>query len=67
MLVCIHGSGNIEHNGTLYAGGKGNVWLLPAEVGKCSFQPDGEVIMLQIAIPVKVDNSNSQPSVDLKA
>jgi mannose-6-phosphate isomerase len=67
VLVCIHGSGNIEHNGTLYAGGKGNVWLLPAEVGKCSFQPDGEVIMLQIAIPVKVDNSNSRPSVDLKA
>ena len=51
VLVGIEGSGQIMHDGTPYAVGKGDVWLLPAEAGKCVFQPSGEVPLLEIAIP----------------
>jgi mannose-6-phosphate isomerase len=51
VLVCIKGSGRIMHNGTPYAVGKGDVWLLPAEAGECAFQPRGEIALLEIAIP----------------
>jgi mannose-6-phosphate isomerase len=51
VLVCIEGSGQVTHEGTPYAVGKGDVWLLPAEAGECAFQPSGEVILLEIAIP----------------
>jgi mannose-6-phosphate isomerase len=51
VLVGIEGSGQIMHNGTSYAVGKGDVWLLPAEAGECEFQPSGEVTLLEIAIP----------------
>jgi mannose-6-phosphate isomerase len=51
VLVGIEGSGQITHNGTPYAVGKGDVWLLPAEAGECAFQPTGEVTLLEIAIP----------------
>ena len=39
VLVCIEGSGKVTHEGTPYAVGKGDVWLLPAEAGECAFQP----------------------------
>lgn len=51
VLVGIEGSGQIMHNITPYALGKGDVWLLPAEAGECAFQPNGEVTLLEIAIP----------------
>jgi mannose-6-phosphate isomerase len=51
VLVCIAGEGQVMHNGTPYAVGKGDVWLLPAEAGECAFQPSGEVTLLEIAIP----------------
>ena len=51
VLVGIKGSGQIMQNGTPYAVGKGDVWLLPAEAGECQFQPNGEATMLEIAIP----------------
>jgi len=51
VLVCIKGSGKVTHEGTPYAVGKGDVWLLPAEAGVCAFQPSGEVTLLEIAIP----------------
>jgi mannose-6-phosphate isomerase len=51
VLVGIEGSGQITHDGTPYAVGKGDVWLLPAEVGVCAFEPSGEATMLEIAIP----------------
>jgi len=51
VLVGIEGSGQIMHNGTSYAVEKGEVWLLPAEVGECAFQPRGEVTVLEIAVP----------------
>jgi mannose-6-phosphate isomerase class I len=37
--------------GNPYAVGKGDVWLLPAEIGRCVFQPQGEITLLDIAIP----------------
>jgi mannose-6-phosphate isomerase len=51
VLVGIEGSGLIMHNGTPYAVGRGDVWLLPAEVGQCVFQPTGKVTLLEVAIP----------------
>jgi mannose-6-phosphate isomerase len=50
ILVCIKGSGKVTHEGTPYAVGKGDVWLLPAEAGECAFQPSGEITLLEIAI-----------------
>jgi hypothetical protein len=51
VLVCIDGLGQIEHGKVPYAIGKGDIWLLPAEVGTCAFLPIGEVALLEIAIP----------------
>jgi mannose-6-phosphate isomerase len=51
VLVCIGGSGQVEHNSTAYAVGKGDVWLLPAEGGECAFEPSVEVTLLEIAGP----------------
>jgi mannose-6-phosphate isomerase len=51
VLVCIDGSGQIEHASTPYPVSKGEVWVLPAEVGVCRFRPSGEVTLLEIAIP----------------
>jgi mannose-6-phosphate isomerase len=51
VLVNIEGSGRIMQDGTPYAVGKGDVWLLPAEAGECAFQPSGNVTLLEIAIP----------------
>jgi mannose-6-phosphate isomerase len=52
VLVSIEGAGQIEHNGAMYAVGKGEVWLLPAVVGACAFRPRGAVNLLEIALPV---------------
>ena len=51
VMVCIDGSGQVDHDSIPYAVGKGDVWLLPAEVGGCSFRPSPEVTLLEIAIP----------------
>jgi mannose-6-phosphate isomerase len=51
VLVCIQGSGHVEHNNIRYAIGKGDVWLFPAEIGVCPFQPAEEATLLEIAIP----------------
>jgi mannose-6-phosphate isomerase len=51
VLVCIGGSGQLEHANLPYAVGKGDIWLLPAEVGVCAFKPSQEVTLLEIAIP----------------
>jgi mannose-6-phosphate isomerase len=50
VLVCIGGSGQIEHGNSDYAVGKGDVWLLSAEAGVCAFQPSEEITLLEIAI-----------------
>ena len=51
VLVCIEGAGQVEHGGATYAVGKGDVLLLPAVVGACTFQPQGAVNVLEIEIP----------------
>jgi mannose-6-phosphate isomerase len=51
VLVCIEGEGQVEHDGALYAAGRGDVLLLPAFLGGCTFQPRGAVNVLEIGIP----------------
>ena len=51
ILVCIEGAGQVEHLGANYAVGKGDVLLLPAVVGECTFHPHGAVTLLEIAVP----------------
>jgi mannose-6-phosphate isomerase len=51
VLVCIEGTGQIEHDGAAYEAGKGDVFLLPAVLGACAFQPRGPVNVLEIEIP----------------
>ena len=51
VLICIEGSGQVEHGGATYEVGRGDVWLLPAVVGACAFRPRNAVSLLEIALP----------------
>ncbi len=51
VLVCIDGMGQVEHGGTTYAVGTGDVVLLPAVIGACTFRPHSAVNLLEIALP----------------
>ncbi len=51
LLVCTDGDGLIEYDGAIYIIGKGDVYLLPAVVGVCTFKPRKEVTLLEIALP----------------
>ncbi len=51
VLVCIQGTGQVEHAGATFAIGKGDVLLLPAVLGRCTFLPRGPVNLLEIGIP----------------
>jgi mannose-6-phosphate isomerase len=51
VLTCIDGNGQVEHDGTKYDLSTGEVMLLPAVVGACSFQPSGAVTLLEVALP----------------
>ena len=51
VLVCIAGEGELEHSGTNYPVGRGDVVLLPAEVGACSYRPRTPVTLLEVALP----------------
>jgi mannose-6-phosphate isomerase len=51
VLVCIQGSGQVEHGGATHASGTGDVWLLPAVIGACTFRPHGAANVLEIALP----------------
>ena len=51
VLVSIDGTGELEHGGATYAVGKGDVFLLPAVTGTCTFRPRGAVNVLELAIP----------------
>ncbi len=51
VLVCIKGSGAVEHRGGRHTLKRGGVMILPASVGPCRLQPDGEITLLDIAIP----------------
>jgi mannose-6-phosphate isomerase len=51
VLVCLAGEGQLEDAGRMYAFGKGDVLLLPAQVGECSCHPDGAATLLEISLP----------------
>ena len=51
VLVCIEGTGRVEHGGQTYAVAKGDVLLLPAAVGVGAFRPSGAVTLLEVAPP----------------
>jgi mannose-6-phosphate isomerase len=51
VLVCLAGSGQLEHADRNYAFGKGAVLLLPAVVGECSCRPQGVLSVLEISLP----------------
>jgi mannose-6-phosphate isomerase len=51
ILVCVEGAGQVEHGGATYAVGKGDVFVLPAAIGTCVFQPHGAVNVLEVALP----------------
>jgi mannose-6-phosphate isomerase len=51
IVLCIDGAGQIVQGGVTHAVGRGDVFLLPAEIGVCAFQPRGGVTLLEIAIP----------------
>jgi len=51
VLVCLAGSALLEHDGSGYPVNRGDVMLLPAVVGPCSFRPRSEVSLLEISLP----------------
>jgi mannose-6-phosphate isomerase len=51
VLVCLDGEGQVDHKGADFAVGKGDVLLLPAEVGECAFRPRCAVNLLEVAAP----------------
>jgi len=51
LLVCVGGSGEVEQAGSTYAVAKGDVFLLPAMIGACTFLPRSAVNLLEIALP----------------
>ncbi|MGO9206983.1 MAG: type I phosphomannose isomerase catalytic subunit [Candidatus Limnocylindrales bacterium] len=51
VLVCLEGAGHVEHAGTTYAIRRGEVMLVPAEVGLCVFRPRSAVSLLEVALP----------------
>jgi mannose-6-phosphate isomerase len=51
VLVCLAGNGQLEHAGSKYFFGKGDVLLLAAEVGACSCLPQSVATVLDISLP----------------
>ena len=51
VLVCIDGKGQLNHSGATSEIGRGDVFLLPAVLGACTFEPQGPVNILEIEIP----------------
>jgi mannose-6-phosphate isomerase len=51
VLVCLDGKGELKHAGGHYPLSKGDVLLLPAVVGACPCQPNGDITLLEISLP----------------
>ncbi|MEO8824426.1 MAG: type I phosphomannose isomerase catalytic subunit [Chthoniobacterales bacterium] len=51
VLVCLSGDGHLEHDGSLFACEKGDVFLLPAVVGACLCRPTNSMTMLELSLP----------------
>ena len=50
-LVCIGGSGQLDVDAKRYPISKGDVFLLPADLGRCVCVPDGEMVVLECGVP----------------
>jgi mannose-6-phosphate isomerase len=50
-VVWIAGSGELESRNQSYPISKGDVYLLPAEVGECQCIPSGEITVLECGLP----------------
>ena len=51
VLVCLVGEGQLEHDGSDYTLGKGDVVLIPAEVGACLCRPRSAMTLLEVSLP----------------
>jgi mannose-6-phosphate isomerase len=51
VLVGLSGNVQLQHGGVQYPLAKGDVLLLPAELGACSCRPDAVASVLEIALP----------------
>lgn len=51
ILVCLDGKGLIEYQDTGFDTERGAVTLLPACLGVCRLRPEGEITVLEIAVP----------------
>jgi mannose-6-phosphate isomerase len=51
VLVCVAGQGHLAQSGTDFPFSRGDVLLLPAEVGACLCRPNGSVELFEIALP----------------
>lgn len=51
LLVCVGGSGEIEHGGRDYPLRCGATMFLPAAAGRCRFRPDSTATLLEIVVP----------------
>jgi len=51
VLVGLSGSAQLQHGGVDYPLARGDVLLLPAELGACRCRPDAVVSVLEIALP----------------
>jgi len=57
VLVSTAGAAQLEYSGVIYDVSQGDVLLLPAAVGACSYKPHGAVSLLEIAIPEAASRS----------
>jgi mannose-6-phosphate isomerase len=55
VLVCIEGSGQLEHESVNYSIGKGDVLLMPAVAGACVCRPCNGITLLEISLPEGVE------------
>ena len=51
VLVCTEGEGELEYGGAGYPLGRGDVVLLPAEIGACVYRPRNAVTLLEVGLP----------------
>jgi mannose-6-phosphate isomerase len=49
-VVCLEGKGWLDCKGSLLPVARGDVFLLPASVGVCSFRPEGEVVFFEAGL-----------------
>lgn len=59
VLAAIKGGGFISSEGDKYSIEKGQIMLLPAITGKCTFEPQEESIILEIALPQRAKQIGS--------